>query len=382
MDKLQHDHQHNHHDHDHDHVHHDSGKPAEVMQPGDDAIQSAFTVGLFVLKGVMVVAVLAWLYSGFYKVENGESAVEFFLGEIKPYNGSNVRQENLYWSLPFPFTQKIKLQVKKETSIREVFPINPNEVEPAEDPLVKGQLNYFVTKDMNLLHLGWELTYRIKELDKFVVLLYEEGDINKGSGVDQPWMNNSRDLIANMCRASMMEECSHQKAMDILTGKNVFNQIIKEKVQDQLNRMNSGLEITSLSIVQAVPPSSVKQTFIEVLNAKQRKSQNITESQRKKEEVLLAINSDVKKIQLDSQNDVVELVQSLKAEASRVETINHLFKDNPAGMKNYLHQLYLEAASEVLSEKSIQFIDRPENAIFRKSIFSPNKDKPETRSNN
>ena len=370
---------HNHsHNHD-DHAHNDQG--LGTMQAGDKAIQSAFSVGLFLLKCLILIVTLVWLFSGVYKVENGECAVELFLGKIKPYNGNNVRSENLYFSLPPPFTEVIRIQVKKENSERiDVFPPGPNGVmESANDPLVKGYRNYYVTSDMNLLHLGWDITYRIKELDKFIPLLYEGGEVTKGRVGDQPWLVNSRNLIVQISRAVMMEECSRQKAMDILTSRNVFIQVVKDRIQNLLDKMGTGIELTRLSLVQVVPPGSLMSSFEEVLNSKLKKSLIITESQKKKEEILLEIKSEVKKIELSSQNDIQELEQSLKAETSRIVTINQLFKDNPTGMKNYLHQLYLETVAAVISDKSIEFIDRPENAIFKTLIFTPNKDKSEIK---
>lgn len=370
MDNHQHDHDHS------EHAHHTKGHESEVMQVGDNAVQSAFSVGLFLLKGLIAVVAIAWLYSGFYKVENGENAVELFLGKINPYNGSNVRTESSYWNLPFPFTEIIKIPVKKEISVSvDAFAYNPAEkMETADDPLVKGQRTYYLTKDMNLIHLGWDVTFRIKELDKFIVLFYEEGDINKGSGIDRPWINSSRNLIIQLSRAVMIDECFQQNAMDILTGKNI-NQTARSNLQYQLDKMQTGLEITSFNLVLAAPPSSVSQTFVEVHNAKQRKVQVMIESQKKKEEILLEISAEVKKIELASINEIVELEQSLKSEASRVQTISQLFKDNPIGLKNYLHQLYLEAVAGILADKSVQFINQPENGTYRTSIFDPNKDK-------
>lgn len=380
MEKQQHNHHHDH-NHEHGHQHQHNGHESEAMQAGDIAIQSAFSVGLFLLKGLILVLFITWLFfSGYYKVENGDAAIEMYLGKINPYHGKNVRTENFYFGLPFPFTEVIILPVKKEYSIRvDSFQQDPNEpVETSDDPLVKGQRNYYVSKDMNLLHLGWDMTYRIKELDKFILLFYEAGDINKGSGIDKPWVSSSKNLLIQLSRGAMMEECSKQNAMDILTGKNI-NQTVRDQVQSILDKMQTGIEITSLSMAIASPPSSVRQTFVEVLNAKQRKIQVVTESQKKKDEILLAINSEVKKIELDSQNEIVELVQGLKAEASRVETIKQLFKDNPVGLKNYLHQLYLEVASGIIADKSVEFIDRPENTTFRTPAFESNKEKPASK---
>lgn len=376
------------HQHSHDHHHHDHqvnslganqklplGSNLESTQAGDYAIQSAFSVGLFLLKGLILIVMLVWLFSGVYKVENGESAIELYLGKINPYNGKNVRTENLYWSLPFPFTEVIKIQTKKEHSLRvDVFPQGPGDMQDtANDPLVKGHRNYYITKDMNLLHLGWDITYRIKELDKFITTLYEDGDINRGSGVDKPWEDNSKKLLVQISRSVMLDECSRQIAMDVLTSKNVFNTVVKDRIQRALDKMETGIELTSLHLVQVDPPISVKSSFVEVILSKVRKNQVVTESKGKKEEMLLTIHSEIKKIELDSQNENDELTKSIKAEALRIQTIQQAFKDNPEGLKNYLHQLYLVAVGNLISEKAVEFIDRPENAIYKTSLFGPKK---------
>lgn len=348
-------------------------EPGEVVNPGDLAIQKAFSVGLGVLIVIIVVVFCTWLVSGFYKVENGEQAIEYFLGKIKPYNESNMRTEGSYWSLPFPFTKVIKLQIKKEISLRlEVAPDGMGqETDTSSDPLVKGQRNYYITKDQNLIHLGWDITFRIKKLDYLIENFYEEGDINKGLGNDQPWVNNSRNLIIQVSKGIILEECSQHQAFDLLTGKNVLNQTIKHRLQIALDEMHSGLEITSLTLVQVVPPASVKMSFFQVLASKEKKKQEITESNKKKEEIIISIENEVKKIQLTGINEAAELAQSIKAEAMRVQTISNIYKDNPTGLKNYLKQLYTEIVSMAVAEKRIEFIQKPENATFKTSVFLP-----------
>ena len=150
-----------------------------------------------------------------------------------------------------------------------------------------------------------------------------------------------------------------------------------EKIQNLLDKMDTGIELTSLHLVQVDPPVSVKNSFVEVILTKVRKNQVVTESQRKKEEMLLTIHSEVKKIELDSQNENEELTKNIKAEAMRVQTIQQSFKDNPEGLKNYLHQLYLGAVGALVADKSVEFIDRPENAVYKTSLFSSKKNNAE-----
>lgn len=382
-------HQHQHHNHDH-HPGHELtspeesqksglGRNTESAQVGDYAIQSAFSVGLFLLKGLIVIVMLVWLFSGVYKVENGESAIELYLGQINPHNGKNVRTESMYWSLPFPFTEIIKVQTKKEHSVSvDVFPTGPGDMQDtANDPLVKGHRKYYITQDMNLLHLGWNMTYRIRDLDKFITALYESGDINRGSGLDKPWEGNSKNLLIHISRSVVLEECSRQIAMDVLTSKNVFNTIVKERIQNTLDFMETGIEVTSLHIVQADPPISVKSSFVEVILSKVRKNQIVTESKGKKEEMLLNIHSEVKKIELDSQNEIDELTKNLRTEALRVQTIQQSFKNNPQGLKNYLHQLYLGIIGNIVADSPIEFIDRPESSFYKTSLFGTKKNNNE-----
>lgn len=353
-------------------------KYQNVSSQGDIAVQGALKIGLNVLKAMMLLLIVIWLFSGVYKVKKGEAAVTYYLGQIQPYEGQNVRKENLYWGLPFPFTKVIKIKVNKIEKVElDKYDDLPDTTQGNinEDPIVKHERPHNVTKDMNLIHLKWTISYKIKELDLFVVSLYKEGDMNKGHGKDKPWIVNAKRLIELVARGIIVSECTQYNAFDILTSKVNFNQSVLEKLQLELDQLKCGLEITQLELGKANEPLSLERSFLQVKQVKIIKNQMLSRSRKISNEMRIKTESIVNKILVDEDNNIREMKKNVETEALKLKELLKSFKGNPKVRKNYMEQVYLKTISTILYNSKVEYINNHKRVRYQTTIFPEDKAK-------
>ena len=110
----QHDDHHHPHDHDHDHAHdhHGHRNPEFAEEPLDaanqslaDALRSSFSI----LKGIMILLIVLYLFSNVRRVDSHEQALMLRLGSLQP----RTLGPGLAWGLPYPIDEIITLPSNK-----------------------------------------------------------------------------------------------------------------------------------------------------------------------------------------------------------------------------------------------------------------------------
>ncbi|PCJ58818.1 MAG: hypothetical protein COA79_12165 [Planctomycetota bacterium] len=354
-------------------------KYQNISSQGDIAVQGALKLGLNVLKAMMLLLVGLWLFSGVYKVEKGEAAVTYYMGKIQPYKGQNVRYEGLYWGLPEPFTKKIIEKVNQAVNIEiDLFDVeDTTNGNINEDPIVKHERPFNVTKDMNLIHLSWNITYKIKKFDLFILNFYEEGDMNKGHGKDKPWRLHALKLIDSVARGIIVSECSQYNAIDILTSKVNFNQSVMERLQLQLDNLKTGIEIIQLKLIKAKPPVSLEISFKGVSQVRIKINQTLTQSRTFSNKMIIQTESIVNKILVDEDNNIREMRKNVETEALKLKELLKSFKGDPKVRKNYMEQIYLKTIANILYNSKVEFISNQKRLRYKTTIFSEDTKKDE-----
>ncbi len=372
----------NHSHHDHDHHHHDgSGSTEEpkLDNPGDIAVQQTFKTGFFLLRLVMVLLVIIWLDTGRFDVGKGEHAIEFFLGKIRERNGEKVLSSGMYWTLPFPFSRVVKIKTQQEYSTLALSALDPIEVDPAQetenDPIIKRKRPYQVTNDQNIIHTGWSISYRIKDLENFVINIYKEGDDSDGVNKNFIWVRHVEKILASVFLPAVTDESRRFAAVDILLGKNLLTDAVRTKVQKELDLMKSGIEITGLRLVDASAPSSVGLSFLNVFQAKEVKRQVTTRATKEKERILSEIQSDVNRMHLMAQTERQNLKGQMEVAVSQFNALREIFKNTPGIRKQYLESMYYKVLGEVLAKTPIEYIGDSERITLRANAFQPEEDK-------
>ena len=81
----------------------------ETLDPAGKALADALRISFGVLKIVMVAVLGLFIWSGVYKVEANEEALELRFGKVKGVGKEAIVKTGLHWKWPAPIEEVIKV---------------------------------------------------------------------------------------------------------------------------------------------------------------------------------------------------------------------------------------------------------------------------------
>ena len=250
------------------------------QQPGLDAAQQslsdALSVSFRVLKVVMVALMVVYIFSGIFRVEEGETAVRYRFGEQIGTYGSGW-----HFGLPFPIEEKIKVPTATQSlRLDESFWYNnPEDKKPEE--LAFQQLNplndsFLITGDTNVIHVQFGINYVIndKKVDDY---LRNVGTLEKANA-----------LVKTAAERGMIHYVASATIDNIITRGKFETGTIRDYTQKALDDLQSGLTIQQVLIdgSNQSMPNQVRQAYNGVTQAQVDKAKAIQQARRQYNQTL------------------------------------------------------------------------------------------------
>ena len=254
----------------------------EPLDPAQQSLAEALRVSFGILKAAMVVALIAYAFSGTFSVGSNEVALRLRFGDYVGGPGQRVLERGTYLAAPFPLEQVVKIDTRPMTlSIDEAFwyesgdrdqgmtrdQIRNSRARPL-NPVRDGSL---VTGDMNIAHARWTVTYRVTDPVAYTT--------NVG---ERPLAES---LVACATQQGIVQAIAQLPADDLLKG--VVNREVATAVaQRRLTEMGTGLTVDQLTLDKVSAPVSVIASFDAVTTAESDRSQRIVTAQQDRARIL------------------------------------------------------------------------------------------------
>ena len=275
---------------------------------------------------LIIVALIIWLATGFYRVEPDEQGIELLFGKWNQV----TTEPGLHYFFPTPFG---KTMTPKVESIRKInvgyrsaselgFSSNSSDRNVLEESLM-------LTGDQNIVDVNFTVLYKIKDAGKFLFKL-----------------RNPETTVKDMSESVMREIVGQRDLEFLLTGgRQEVEQVVRADLQDILDEYESGILVQSIQLQSVNPPALVIDAFDEVQRARQDKEKLVNEA-----------NSYMNKIVPNARGDAAKLVQEATAYKEQVikqaEGVAQNFIDvyNSYKVTKYVtrQRIYLETLTEVL----------------------------------
>ena len=275
---------------------------------------------------LIIVALIIWLATGFYRVEPDEQGIELLFGKWNQV----TTEPGLHYFFPTPFG---KTMTPKVESIRKInvgyrsaselgFSSNSSDRNVLEESLM-------LTGDQNIVDVNFTVLYTIKDAGKFLFKL-----------------RNPETTVTDMSESVMREVVGQRDLEFLLTGgRQEVEQVVRSDLQDILDEYESGILVQSIQLQSVNPPALVIDAFDEVQRARQDKEKLVNEA-----------NSYMNKIVPNARGDAAKLVQEATAYKEQVikqaEGVAQNFIDvyNSYKETKYVtrQRIYLETLTEVL----------------------------------
>jgi membrane protease subunit HflK len=299
------------HEHSHEHGHHHDGEaklpelPLNEFDPGSKSLAEALRISFILLKGIMILLVVAFACSGFFTVDRDEVAVILRLGKIKGVGEQAILGPGARWSIPYPVDEVIKIPVKRVQSLaiddfwyfeteQEKLANKPILVNPGQ-PLMPQRDGYVITRndkiealegnDYNIVHCKWVLTYKISDPLEFFRNVYidkakpGEDFYDVATKTVNPMLRNvaGKAIVATMVNYSIDEALVRAEGIAVK---------VKDRMSRELAAMNTGIVVDTMQMVRVTWPRQVDAEFQNLIGARQESEKGMSEAKGYTEQTL------------------------------------------------------------------------------------------------
>lgn len=270
---------------------------------------------------IVAVAVVALLYSMFYRIESAERGVVLRFGRYV-----TILQPGPHLRFPPP--------------IETVIPIN---IDQFRSFTVKASM---LTKDENIVALQMAIQYRIKDVKNYLL---------KTADPDESVQRAAESSIREIVGTSTFD-------FVITEGRAEIASKAVKLIQGMLDNYGTGVEVTSVNMESATAPEEVKSAFDDAIKSREDKERKINEAEAYRNEIVERSQGDAARIGSEAAAYKDQVVARAEGDARRFEQLLIEFEKAPVVTRK---RLYLETLEDVLSRTSKVVVDaQGTNSLF------------------
>ena len=249
---------------------------------------------LVILTGLTAV----YLLSGFYKISESELGVLQRFGKVidgKVEPGGHYR-------FPWPVDTITKVPVKT-THTLEIKDFSLSVADDRSNSFRKetGLSTYCITGDNNIVFIDYLIRYNIVDPVKYLFNL-----------------KNNEDYLKQIACSAAIKSLASKTVDDILTvGKKSVEVYLKREIQQNLDKLESGLGISAIEIKEVSPHKTVRTFFERVINAQIQKRELVNNAESYRNENLPKTKGMAMQIEEEAWAYQTEVISRAQGEADR-----------------------------------------------------------------
>lgn len=276
---------------------------------------------------VLGAAVLIWLGSGFYIVNEGQVGVVTTFGRYSESTPAGFR-----WRAPWPIQSH---EVVDVLSLRTLEVGARGRAERLKEALM-------LTDDENIVDMHFTVQYRIKE---------------SADGARDFLFNSKAPTDAvQQAAESAMREVVGRKLMDsvLYESRQEIAEEVRKRMQEMLDRYGTGILVSAVAIQNAQPPEQVQAAFDDAVRATQDRERQINEGQAYANDVVPKARGLASRLVQEAEGYRSRVIETAEGDASRFRQILVEYNRAPGITRD---RLYLETMQQVFTNASKVMID-------------------------
>ncbi|WP_339133122.1 MAG: FtsH protease activity modulator HflK [Candidatus Electrothrix sp. GW3-4] len=313
------------------------GRPS---QKGEGPDPGSFLAGI----GKVVLVVLAIIcfqiiYSSFYTIEPGEQGIVLRFGEYH-----RTTEPGLHFKMPYvEHMAKVDVKTvrKEEFGFRTRTPgLNSTFSKEGFD-----RESLMLTGDKNVIDVAWIVQYTVSDPVRFLF---------KVRNVSQAVRDNSETVIRRIVGNMDFDY--------VLGNRSVLAGMAKQELQQDLDKLESGVHIGTLQLLDITPTDAVKPAFNEVNEADQDMKRLVNEAEETYNKVIPKARGSAKQIIEEAHGYAVQRINNAKGETAR---FNAIVAEYLKAKEVTRSRMYLETMQDVLPKvKQIYVMDNKEQSVL------------------
>lgn len=301
-----------------------NGQPPSGGNGGFQPDMKNAGAGIGVIAGV---AVLIWLGTGFFIVQEGQQAVITQFGKYQSTVGAGFN-----WRLPYPVQRHELVTV---TQIRSA--------DVGRDNVIKStglRESAMLTRDENIVEIKFAVQYRLNDARAW---LFESK--NPADAVVQAAETSVREVVGKMSMDAAMQDERDQIAPRV-----------RDLMQTILDRYKVGVEVVGINLQQSGvrPPEQVQASFDDVLKAAQERERAKNEAQAYANDVVPRAVGVASRMQEEAAGYKERIVAQAQGDGQRFSSLLAEYQKAPQVTRD---RLYLESMQQIYGNVTKVLVD-------------------------
>jgi membrane protease subunit HflK len=291
-------------------------------KPPIDISPRMFGGGIMLLLGLIV---LVWLASGFYIVDAAQRGIVTQFGRFKESTEPGLR-----WRLPYP------VQAHELVNLSGVRTVEIGYRGSEKNKVLKEAL--MLTDDENIINIQFAVQWVLKDPMDFV------------------FTNRSPDDAVTQIAETAMREVVGKSKMNFVLyeGREQIGVQVAKLIQDILDRYQTGILVSRVTLQNAQPPEQVQASFDDAVKAGQDRERQKNEGQAYANDVIPKAKGTAARLMEEANGYKQRVIATAEGDASRFRQINVEYAKAPEVTRS---RMYLETMQQIFSNTSKVMID-------------------------
>ncbi|MDY7575384.1 FtsH protease activity modulator HflK [Actimicrobium sp. CCI2.3] len=274
---------------------------------------------------IAAIAAFLWLISGFFIVQEGQTAVVMTFGKV-----SHMTPAGFNWRWPTP------IQSHEIVNVSSVRTVEIGYRGSAKNKQLEESL--MLTEDENIIDIQFAVQYRLKNA--------------------ADWLFNNRDqeeLIKQVAESAIREVVGHSKMDFVLyEGREKVALDVGTLMQKILDLYKSGVQVANVTMQGVQPPEQVQAAFDDAVKAGQDRERAKNEGQAYANDVIPKARGAVSRLLQEAEGYKSRVVSTSEGDASRFKQVLVEYEKAPAVTRD---RIYLETMQQIFTNTSKVMID-------------------------
>lgn len=282
--------------------------------------------------GAAVISVIVgflWLVSGFFIVQEGQTAVVLTFGKF-----SHVAPAGFNWRWPKPIQTSEIVNVSQVRTVEVGYRNNVRNKVPVE--------SLMLTEDENIIDIQFAVQYTLK------------------NAADWVFNNREHDEMVKQVAEAAIREVVGRSKMDFVLyeGREKVAFDTSQLMQQIVDHYKAGVQITNVTMQAVQPPEQVQAAFDDAVRAGQDLSRQKNEGQAYANDVIPRASGAASRLKQEADAYRASVVANAQGETARFKQILVQYDKAPAVTRE---RMYLEAMQQIFSSTTKVMVDSKSN---------------------
>lgn len=313
-----------------DHAHPQPTPPASPVDSGSQALAEALRSSFAIVKLVMVVLLVVFLFRGCFTVGPQEKAIILRFGRPVGVGDKALLGAGAHWSWPYPIDEVVKVPITEIQQVKSTvgwYATTPQQelagTEPGAGPSLNPAIDgYAITADGNIVHTRATLSYRIEDPLRCV--------FGFAAGTNATYsLAGTSNAVQNALNNALLHTAARFNVDDIITRDRIgFQDGVRRRVAQLVEAQKLGIVVEQCP-VESRPPRQLKPVFDSVVSAGINRNKLLNEARSYENQTLSRAGAESSAITNIAESDRKLMIEDIAAQAERFQKLLPAFKANP-----------------------------------------------------